>query len=156
MNALTPVTEHFSAEEFACKDSARTSYPSEWIGDRLTVLCRVLEVVRAAHGGPLYIVSGYRTPAFNATLAAKSAGVAKVSQHIQGRAADISLLPNCYAVSPDEIAKFHATIRGLFDAGQLPSLGGLGVYPHWVHLDIRAKTDGRLATWTGAGFGSEQ
>ena len=133
-----------------------TPYPEIWIPDRLTVLCGVLEVPRVAYGKPFHIISGYRTPVFNAALAARSSGVAKNSQHPQGRAADISLAADCYSVDPVEIAALHELVRRLYDAGEMPALGGLGLYPHWLHLDVRATTPGHLATWTGAGFGSEQ
>ncbi|MEE4360343.1 MAG: DUF882 domain-containing protein [Pseudomonadales bacterium] len=43
------------------------------------------------HDGYVNIISGYRSPKTNATLAARSNGVAKKSLHMQGRAIDIAL-----------------------------------------------------------------
>jgi uncharacterized protein YcbK (DUF882 family) len=145
---------HFSVSEFYSHDGV--PYPTEWIEDRLAVLCRVLDVIRDDWGGPLTVISGYRTSAFNAALANASAarnggvsGVAKNSQHIQGRAADIRPANPTAA----RVAQLHAQTRKLFDDGRIPDLGGLGIYPGWIHVDIRAKVNGHLAAWSGIGMG---
>lgn len=146
---------HFAVEEFASHDGA--PYPAEWVGDRLAALCKVLDVIRDAWGSPLTVVSGYRTAALNAALVQASAarngvsGVAQNSQHIQGRAADVR--PANPTIG--RVAQLHALARRLFDAGKLPGLGGLGLYPGWIHVDVRAKVNGHLATWIGIGAGSE-
>jgi len=145
---------HFSVEEFRSHDGVE--YPPEWIEDRLAGLCAILDVIRDAWGAPLYIVSGYRTPAFNAALAQASAarnggvsGVAQHSQHIEGRAADVR--PDNPTV--ERVAQLHALVQQLFAAGKLADLGGLGAYAGWVHVDTRPHTPGQLATWTGVGMG---
>jgi uncharacterized protein YcbK (DUF882 family) len=46
----------------------------------------------------------------------------------------------------------HRVALELYRAGRL-AIGGLGVYPTWVHVDVRPVA--RLAQWTGAGVGAE-
>lgn len=142
------VSAHFTADEFDSHDG--TDYPPEWIEGRLVPLARVLERVREALGGaPCRVISGYRSPEHNATLRARSSGVAKASQHVEGRAADVTFKGH----TP---AQVHAVVLALYRDGVLPDLGGLGVYPKWVHLDVRPLgAIVRLAQWTGAGFGAE-
>ena len=137
-----PLTMHFELAEFACHDG--TPYPSEWIQDRLVPLCTMLEVIRSELGGRVvYIVSGYRTGDYNASLAANGHHVAGHSQHTDGRAADIK----AEGMAASDV---HAAIERLQADGRLPLLGGLGKYPGWTHVDIRHKpADGHLARWTG-------
>ena len=129
------VTLHFAAEEFACRDG--TPYPAEWIEPRLRPLCDVLEAIRTAVGGPLVLLSGYRTAAYNRRI-----GGARRSQHVEGRAADLRPPPGWTAT------RLHGFILGLYHGGELELLGGLGRYPRFVHVDTRP-TD-RLAQWTGS------
>ena len=140
------VTDHFSDREFVCHDEARTPYPIAWIADRLTPLCTLLEAIRAElHGQPVRIVSGYRTPAYNAQI-----GGATHSQHMEGMAADVTV--------PSYTAReVHDLVLAMYRAGTLTALGvgtqgtatlgGLGNYPTFTHLDIRPGT--RLARWSG-------
>jgi uncharacterized protein YcbK (DUF882 family) len=81
-------------------------------------------------GGTFEIISAYRSPATNAALADSSAGVARASLHVQGRAIDVRL-------------GGYATGR-LHDAAVLLALGGVGYYPKsdFVHLDT-----GRVRIW---------
>jgi uncharacterized protein YcbK (DUF882 family) len=152
------ISSHFTVAEFSCHGSGKP-YPSEWVDDRLQALCGVLDAVRDAWGGPLTVVSGYRDPAYNQALFDQSAarnhgvsGVARNSQHIQGRAADVR--PANPTV--DRVRELHGLVLTLCSQGRtMESLGGLGLYPNWVHLDVRAHAPGVLAQWTGAGFGSE-
>ena len=139
------MSEHFSVDEFRCHDGAE--YPAEWVDDRLAVLCRVLEAIRTAWGGPLTVVSGYRTAAYNARI-----GGAKLSQHVQGRAADVRPTNP----TPERVAQLHRLVKQMQAQGRLDALGGLGEYVGWIHVDIRSQNPvGHLATWTGNGVGSE-
>lgn len=152
------ISRHFTVEEFRCHDG--TPYPAEWVDDRLAALCGCLDVIRDAWGGPLTVVSGYRTPAVNDALVAASAarnggvsGVAKSSQHIQGRAADVR--PDAPTV--ERVALLHDLVKELYAAGHLGRMGGLGIYVGWIHVDVRPRpSNGRLATWVGVGAGSER
>lgn len=142
----TPVSAHFGLSEFDCHDG--TGYPPEWIAERLVPLCRVLERLRDELHAPITILSGYRTLAHNEALRdadGSGSGVAKDSQHVQGRAADIV----AKGIAP---AQVHATVLRLYAAGQLPDLGGVGLYQRWVHVDVRPRpADGHLARWSGPG-----
>lgn len=152
---------YFTMEEFRCRSGAE--YPSDW-HDRFVRLTSMLDVIRSAWGAPLTVVCGYRDPVYNDALyqaseaRAKAAGrahggVAKFSQHIVGRAADIR--PSMPTVQRN--AGLHGLVGKLFADGRLPELGGLGRYPGWVHVDTRPKpTPLYVATWDGDGEGSEK
>lgn len=132
------ISEHFSVSEFDCHDG--TPYPSEWVDSRLKLLADTLEIILAAAGGAnLNIMSAYRTPTYN-----RSIGSMDGSQHIQGRAADIKHP----TMSPDSL---HKLILSLYQAGKLPSLGGLGKYNTFLHVDVRPN-GGHLAQWNGKGL----
>lgn len=72
---------------------------------------------------PFLIISGYRSPATNAQLRARSSGVAARSLHMQGKAIDVSLRGR-------DLAAVRAAALSL-------ELGGVGYYPRsgFVHLD---------------------
>ncbi|MGI9493964.1 MAG: DUF882 domain-containing protein [Geminicoccaceae bacterium] len=73
--------------------------------------------------GPMHVISGYRTPATNAMLAARSDKVSANSFHMRGQAIDIRL-PG------------FATV-GMRDMALSISKGGVGYYPEsdFIHLD---------------------
>jgi uncharacterized protein YcbK (DUF882 family) len=79
---------------------------------------------------PFHIICGYRSPVTNEYLRKHSAGVAKHSMHIQGKAADIRI-PGCRLVALQRAA------LALRD-------GGVGIYPisDFVHVDV-----GRVRHW---------
>jgi uncharacterized protein YcbK (DUF882 family) len=85
---------------------------------------------RLGSSQPFHVVSGYRSPATNAMLAAASTGVAKHSLHIEGKAIDI-YLPN-------------RSLRELHRAALALGRGGVGYYPesNFVHMDV-----GPVRTW---------
>lgn len=133
------VTSNFKLSEFA--QQARhglpaEDYPKSWILVRLVDLCECLEVIRAELGSPLRIVSGYRSPAYNAKI-----GGARKSQHMEGRAADIQ-------AAGHKANHVHDAILGLISAGKLPKVGGLGRYPGFTHVDCRIS--GKLVRWRGS------
>jgi len=73
--------------------------------------------------GPLQIVSGYRSPEYNAMLRAKGRRVAKESFHMSGFAVDLRLPGVPLSKVRDFARSLHA--------------GGVGYYPkRWVHLDV--------------------
>src|SRR5215510_11311839 len=80
---MTFTSRFFHVSEFNCHDGS--AYPDEWIDSRLAALCSQLDVIRAAWAGPIRVVSGYRSPAWNAKV-----GGAGASQHMEGTAADIA------------------------------------------------------------------
>lgn len=73
---------------------------------------------------PFEIVSGYRSPATNAMLAAMSDGVAQHSLHMEGKAVDIRLE--------------GLSVRHLGRAARALRMGGVGQYPdsNFVHVDV--------------------
>ena len=153
------VTPHFSEEEFACHDG--TPYPLTAIDDevpggllwretRLVPLCETLEIIRDATGGaPLHVDSGYRTLAFDEKLYEASRGSGQVapasrSQHPKGRAADIV----SGAMRPHELFNL---VQQLYLDGKLPRLGGVGLYPNFIHVDVRPRGESKhFAIWGGS------
>jgi uncharacterized protein YcbK (DUF882 family) len=91
------------------------------------------ELASAAEREPHFeIISGYRSPATNAMLAASSSGVSSRSLHMEGRAIDVRLAG-------------YATAR-LRDLALARRAGGVGYYPSsdFVHLDL-----GAVRSWSG-------
>jgi len=79
---------------------------------------------------PFQIISGYRSPATNATLHARSNGVATRSLHMDGRAIDIRVA--------------GIDLAGLRDAAIALQSGGVGYYEasDFIHVDT-----GRVRRW---------
>lgn len=133
---------HLSWNELACKDgpghTPGTPYPMEWRADltRAVKLATLFEEIREKWGKPIQILSAYRTPEYNRRI-----GGANASQHKQGRALDLR---------PPEgvtVEEFYKRIR--YDRPK--SLGGIGLYKTFVHVDVREITH-HLATWFGVGM----
>lgn len=122
------MTEHFSREEFDCKDG--TFYPEKWIKPRLLTLCKALEKIRAVIVQPIKIVSGYRTPEYNHKVRG-----ARFSRHMEGDAVDISV---------KNIKEVYKLMDAMMNDKQIPQ-GGLGLYSSWIHYDQR----GNKARWKG-------
>ena len=76
------------------------------------------------------VISAYRSPATNEMLRSKSSGVARNSQHLQGKAIDVRLRGLELGVLRDTAKKLK--------------LGGVGYYagPNFVHVDT-----GRVRYW---------
>ena len=76
------------------------------------------------------VISAYRSPATNEMLRSKSSGVARNSQHLQGKAIDVRLRGL-------ELGMLRDTAKKL-------GLGGVGYYagPNFVHVDT-----GRVRYW---------
>ena len=93
----------------------------------LDFLASVLDAVGAAKAT---ILSAYRTPATNAMLARTMFGVAENSQHMYGRALDISL---------------DSKLSEAMEAARAMRRGGVGWYPHsgFIHID-----SGPVRNWT--------
>lgn len=117
-------TTNFTLAEFKCHDANQTLPPVELRGN-IQVLMNQLEVLRAELGVAIHINSGYRTPEYNATLS----GAATSSQHLCGKAADIT----ARGFTPLQI---RDKIEELIAAGRMMQ-GGLGLYNSFVHYDVR-------------------
>lgn len=142
-----PDSRHFTAAEFRCADGS--PYPEEWADDWARI-SGLADAVRDLWGGPLAVISGYRTPHYNEDLIASGHhNVASSSQHIRGLAVDLRPV-GALAVN-DAVLTLHDMILRAYEAGQLPTLGGLGLYPAtaWVHCDARTRTPpDHLARWS--------
>lgn len=131
MSATGP-SPHLSWRELACRDG--TPYPREWRQSRAVPLARAFETIRHACGDrPIRVLSAYRTEAHN-----RRVGGARNSQHVHGRALDLRP-PDGFTVEG-----FYRICRGVAkDAG----IRGLGIYPTFIHIDIRESD--RLIVWQG-------
>lgn len=114
------LTNNFNLSEFACKDGSQT--PLE-VYYNLQKLAIQLQVLRDYIGKPIKINSGYRSPNYNASI-----GGVKNSQHILGKAADITVK----GFKPSVLA-YH--IEQLIYKGEMLQ-GGIGIYNGFVHYDI--------------------
>ena len=119
-------TPNFKVSDFACKDGSDVVLINPY-------LIEVLEKIRAHFGKNIRINSGYRTPSYNAGLAKKSTKVAKNSYHMRGCAADITIS----GVKPREIYDFVDPFHQ----------GGLGLYPTFVHVDVRDTVGAQRSRW---------
>lgn len=128
-----PITQHFSVGEFACRDGS--AYPAEWIGTRLHPLCMALEVIRERAGKPIKIVSGYRSESYNRRISG-----ARLSQHVQGRAAD-------FTIAGMDAGAVNDLVVALYRDGAI-KIGGAGRYPGFCHIDVRPSA--RLVRWGGS------
>jgi uncharacterized protein YcbK (DUF882 family) len=122
------LTKNFNLAEFDCKDG--TPVPKKFYSNVLK-LAQNLQVLRDYLNAPVLITgSGYRTPAHN-----KKVGGAKESQHLTASGGDI----NVPGFTPQKLA---TVIEKLISEGRMVQ-GGLGIYPGFVHYDIR----GTKARW---------
>lgn len=100
------------------------------IDPQLLDLLYALRTALGASGGPIQVISGYRSPATNLMLAGATSGVARESLHTRGMAIDIRI-PG-------------VALARLRDAAMNLGGGGVGYYPrsNFVHIDI-----GRVRSW---------
>jgi len=96
---------------------------------------RTVDIMAAAHNllevdEPYMLLSGYRSPATNNMLRARSGGVARNSLHLRGQAADLRLSSR----SVQQLSRAAEICRG----------GGVGSYSgsNFVHMDC-----GDIRTW---------
>lgn len=151
------VTTNFDSKEFDChlhrfRDGTvipKVAYPPTLIPSTLRPLCVALEALRLRAGTPLIVLSGYRSKALNNALYLRSfkngkptGKVAKDSQHLYGRAADVC------SRTVDAVELFN-NVRRLIDEGQLPQVGGVGLYKksNFVHVDVRPHKPDDVAYW---------
>ena len=109
------LTPNFRVREFACRDGSDPIFIAP-------ALAEVLQAIRSHFQQPVTVSSGYRTPGYN-----KKVDGAAYSQHLCGTAADIQVK----GIPPAKVAAFAETL--------LPDSGGIGIYPTFVHVDVREK-----------------
>ena len=98
---------------------------------------RTMDIAAASHrllqtNEPYMMLSGYRSPQTNAMLRERSAGVARNSLHMVGKAADLRLKSR--------------SVAQIFNAASACRAGGVGKYSrsNFVHMDC-----GTLRHWGG-------
>lgn len=123
------LTKSFDLYEFACNDKDRTEVPCDLLPN-VTRLADQLQIIRDYIGISIHINSGYRTTAYNTCV-----GGSPKSQHLLAKAADLTT----QKYSPKQLA---AIIKKLIKDGKIMQ-GGVGIYPSFVHYDIR----GTEARW---------
>ena len=107
-------TANFSRSEFACRCGCGFD-TADW------ALVQGLQELRDITGQPVYVNSGCRCPAHNASI-----GGSPKSQHMRGRAADV-VVENYNPAQVADIAERIPVFRR----------GGIGIYGSFVHLDTR-------------------
>lgn len=132
-------SKNLSWSELSCKDG--TPYPDEYRLDGTVVnLSFVFEQIRTVCGNRIIkIHSAYRSKKHNTSIRG-----AKNSQHVLGKALDLAP-PKGYTVK-----KFYDLIKTLAQTN-VNEIGGIGLYPTFVHIDIRKRVNGKITYWKGSG-----
>lgn len=142
--SIAYVSDHFAWAEAACHDG--TEVPIELQPNARRLANLVLEPIREKIGGPIVVISWYRTREYNVRI-----GGAEKSQHLWALAADIR------PADISDLPLLKGVIEKMLVDGELPGLGGFGVYTAWLHVDARVKNPpDHVARWYGRGVGSEQ
>ncbi len=120
------LTSNFSKSEFECKSGE--DMPLDVL-ENVKLLAIQLQKIREYVGKPIRINSAYRSEAHNEAI-----GGVKTSQHILGKAADITI----DTFTPDEVVSI---IENMLTNEMLGGfyIGGLGSYNTFTHIDIREK-----------------
>lgn len=122
------LSKNFDWKEFQKSDTASrlhiVNVINDWeVRDNLKALVdNILQPLRDAWGGPIFINSGYRSKELN-----EAVGGVETSQHRKGEAAD------CGVTDPHALAKLAKKMRLPYDQ--------MGVYASFVHFSH--KRDGR-------------
>ena len=118
------ISKSFKYSEFTKSDTATRLHLNnaitDWeVRDNIKALVEnVLQPLRDAWGGPIFINSGYRSPEVN-----KAVGGVETSQHTKGMAAD------CGCTDPYALAKLAKRMKLDYDQAI--------VYPSFLHLSYR-------------------
>lgn len=124
MADFAKLSKNFDWKEFTKSDTATRLHINNAIidfdvRDNIKALVDyILQPLRDAWGGPIFINSGFRCPELN-----KAVGGAETSQHVLGMAAD------CGCTDPYSLAKLAKSMRLPFDQ--------MIVYPSFVHFSFR-------------------
>jgi len=136
------ITPHFTFDEMtvsqlAARDGFDNNPPPEARAN-LQLLCGALEQVRALFGAPIIVSSGFRSERVNRLI-----GGATNSQHVQGLAADFTVIE----VSPRE------TVRRISESA-VPFDQLILEFDRWVHLSVARGTPRRqvLTMRKGGGY----
>ncbi len=110
----------------------------DWRTDQIVKIDpRTIDIAAASHrlmdtDEPYMMLSGYRSPATNAMLRARSHGVARNSLHMKGMAADLRMRSR--------------SVTQIYSAAMSCNAGGVGRYygSNFIHMDC-----GDIRTWQG-------
>jgi uncharacterized protein YcbK (DUF882 family) len=159
-NQFTPLSEHFRLADFVTHDQKQV-WPKMLVIqprliDKLELIA--LELERLGKPSTLRVMSGFRTPQYNARGTCRRCGRAKDSRHMYGDAADI-LVDGDGDGRMDDLngdgrvnikdARFLASVADNVEFAHPDLIGGIGVYKAtrahgpFVHVDAR----GFLARW---------
>jgi uncharacterized protein YcbK (DUF882 family) len=122
---------HFAAHELKCKCGCGLCNPKD-------ELLELAEKVRHIIGDvPMHVTSCCRCEKQNA-----KAGGVKNSYHMQGKAMD-------FYTTAISIYCAYAKITAAWERGDLPELGGIGLYKkkNFIHIDPVHASDGHLRKW---------
>jgi uncharacterized protein YcbK (DUF882 family) len=125
------MTKNFTKEEFDCNCDCGVCEMPINVYHNVVKVANQLQVLRDELKKPIHINSGWRSEEYNNSIK----GSSKKSQHILGKAADISIK----GLSPLEV---YNVIERLIENGDMLQ-GGLGLYDSFIHYDIR----GERARW---------
>jgi len=112
------LSKNFSRSEFACKGTTCCGHSAPVHPE----LISALQALRNQLNLPLSITSGFRCNRHN-----ESVDGAARSFHTLGMAADVAC-PD--GLTAEDLARAAETIPAF-------QQGGIGIYPSWVHLDVR-------------------
>jgi len=118
---MEQLTKNFTKKEF---DSKCGREMPENVLENIKKLAENVQIIRDEIGKPIKINSGYRSPEHN-----KKIGGVSNSQHVLGCASDLS-------VNGMTSKDLHKVILKLIKEGKIHN-GGVGLYPSFVHYDIR-------------------
>lgn len=122
------MTDHFTKKELTCRCGCGLSNPTP-------ALLSLAEAVRAVLGKPMIVHCVCRCKEHN-----KAVGGASKSKHLTGDAMDFHVA----GISPEAVRDL---IKAAWIRGELPLLGGLGLYQWGVHIDTYKAPDGHLRQW---------
>lgn len=124
------LTDHFTLEEMTVSQEAArrglSNKPSPGQIKNLTELCaNVLEPLRQAAGKPVVVSSGFRSATVN-----QAVGGAKTSDHLEGRAADLTIP----GLTPLEVCRLIVKLN-------LPFKQCIHEFAAWCHVSIPASSE---------------
>jgi len=121
------LSKNFTLEELTHTESHLPNVPTEKEIANLTALVQnVLQPARDLLGSPIFVHSGFRSPAVNKQ---QGGTMRPLSQHCKGEAADLEVVDNA--------ALYHLIYTNLpFD--KLIWEGGNERQPDWVHVSYKA------------------
>ena len=125
------VTPHFKRRELQCRCGCGFYDPEP-------EMLLLIEHVRDILGVPMYVHSACRCRRHNGAV-----GGSPNSKHMSGQALDF----DCgQRLSPVAV---YNILLSKYIRGELPELGGMGLYKSFVHIDCYHAEDGHLRLWRG-------